>query len=471
LHSVINFRQASLLALLLVAAGIGLWNATTIPPLSGYDAGGHAAYIYTIAEEGRLPHPLEGWSTFHPPLYYLIGSSIWKLGDSLSGRHLNVLLRCISLSAILATGLFTYYILRRLGRRHGESWVATALVLFVPSAQMTSVMLGNEALAIALTSAAILPILQLQQDPSRVRLAAVAGLLVGLAMITKYSGIWVFGASLVPFLRRDFDRKHLRALGAWGLTLSIVITPVYLRNTVLCGTPFPMTRTLEPMKSVEAPFEVRPREITDYIWIDPQCILNPSVFYGSVGDNSHKLNATMTNVWGMAYASTWSDAFAHRISRQSLQNGSLPLTLLAILGLVPTTLAMLGFGVTLLHMWKTGRKIPEAPLIGMTLLGIATFVYFTSQAPALVAAKGSYLLPLATPFAVFFLRGLECLTNRWMLVCRAVSIVAIGVAAALFIQELVFPPLPDDKILYGWIDIGRVMPESNIIEAVNHLAK
>ena len=65
------------LALLLLAAGAQYsWNAFTIGGLVGYDAKYHVEYILTLVHEGRLPRPLEGWSTFHPPLYYLLSSVV-----------------------------------------------------------------------------------------------------------------------------------------------------------------------------------------------------------------------------------------------------------------------------------------------------------------------------------------------------------------------------------------------------------
>ena len=63
-----------LLALALAQYG---WNAYAQPSLWGYDAGGHVGYVYGILKTGALPHPAAGWSTFHPPLYYLLGSATW----------------------------------------------------------------------------------------------------------------------------------------------------------------------------------------------------------------------------------------------------------------------------------------------------------------------------------------------------------------------------------------------------------
>ena len=74
-------RRAGLVLLALAIAAHYAWNAWTVTPLTGYDAPGHAAYVYGILEEGRLPDPYQGWSTFHPPLYYLLGAAVWRLAE------------------------------------------------------------------------------------------------------------------------------------------------------------------------------------------------------------------------------------------------------------------------------------------------------------------------------------------------------------------------------------------------------
>ncbi len=59
----------SAVARVLLAAGHQIWNAWTQPGFWGYDEGAHAAYALAIRETGALPHPLSGWSSFHPPGY------------------------------------------------------------------------------------------------------------------------------------------------------------------------------------------------------------------------------------------------------------------------------------------------------------------------------------------------------------------------------------------------------------------
>ena len=94
----------ALAGLLLLAALQYIWNAFTVTPLVGYDAVPHAAYVLTIVEDGRLPQPLEGWSTFPPPLYYLLGAGLWKLLEPLGAQWIVAGLRALSALGMLAAG-------------------------------------------------------------------------------------------------------------------------------------------------------------------------------------------------------------------------------------------------------------------------------------------------------------------------------------------------------------------------------
>ena len=48
---------------------------------SYFDIDGHLQYIQIISEEKRLPKINEGWSTYHPPLYYVISAVIKNIAD------------------------------------------------------------------------------------------------------------------------------------------------------------------------------------------------------------------------------------------------------------------------------------------------------------------------------------------------------------------------------------------------------
>src|SRR5262245_19866784 len=112
-------RERLALVLLLLAVGVQYgWNAWSLPPFVGYDAAGHAGYALAIARDGRLPAPLSGWSTFHPPAWYLAAAALWRAGEPLGPGALRVALRALGGAAWLAAGLALHRALRaRLGVR------------------------------------------------------------------------------------------------------------------------------------------------------------------------------------------------------------------------------------------------------------------------------------------------------------------------------------------------------------------
>jgi hypothetical protein len=456
--------------LVLAAAAQRAWNAWSLPPLIGYDAPGHAGYILTILDEGRLPHPMEGWSTFHPPLYYLVGAAVWSLLDPLGPRAVVAGLRGIGALAGLAAGVVAYNLTRRFGASAATAWVATALVLFVPCIQMAAGMEGNEAFAAGLTALVLPPLLRLQADPNDGRAAGLTGLLAGVCLAAKFSGVSVAVAAFVPFLRRGLDRRALPSLAVCAAAMALVAGPVYVRNTVLTGSPVPMTRQRNPMRSAENAFVLHPRQVTDYLRVNPDCLLRPSIFHvAGIPGNFANRNRALTSVWGLAYDSIWYDAFANRVPLELHRDGIIMGPLLTSLGLVPTLVMLLGFVVALVDVVRSRNRSADAPLVAIWLLGLAMFVGFTWQAPSMVAVKGSYLLPLAVPGAIFFARGVTCLGPRLRVPVLVLSVAAAGAAASVFTNGLVFwtPGLGQGRLL--WESWARMLPASHIAEAMHRL--
>jgi 4-amino-4-deoxy-L-arabinose transferase-like glycosyltransferase len=463
------FPRIALAALVLLAASQYAWNAFGVPALTGYDAGGHAGYILSIVEEGRLPDPHSGWSTFHPPLYYLIGSAAWELLEPVGPTAIAAGLRAIGALAALGAGLVTYVLVRR--RADWKvAWVATALVLFVPAGQMATAMIGNEALAAGLAALALPPLLALQRDPRSVRHAALAALFAGLAFATKYNGAFVVVACAVPFLRRDLDRRMLRALAAGVAVGAIVAGPVYTRNLLLTGTPFPVTRLGALVRSVEDANVLRPRGVLDYLWIDPACLLRPSIHHVAGGSTAEpRRNPAMTNVWGLAYASIWYDAQGHRIPLAYHRDGIYAGPLLVLLGFAPTGVMLLGFALALGEFARRRGRSDDGPLVVLFCVGLAAFVAFTWWAPSVVAVKGSYLLPLAVPGAVFFARGGRWLGARWRPWILGLGTAAALAAAAVFTHALVFPSPPAERMAHRYRLMGEFLPGAYIAEAADRL--
>ncbi len=101
-------QRAGLALLALVIGAQYAWNVWTVTPLSGYDGPGHAAYIFTILEEGRLPDPYQGWSTFHPPIYYVLAAGVWQLLEPLGPQAVVAGVRAIGAIALLCVGVIAF---------------------------------------------------------------------------------------------------------------------------------------------------------------------------------------------------------------------------------------------------------------------------------------------------------------------------------------------------------------------------
>jgi hypothetical protein len=181
-----------------------------------------------------------------------------------------------------------------------------------------------------------------------------------------------------------------------------------------------------------------------------------------------RYNEAMINVWGAAYVSFWYDAFVHRIPYRFRRRGHEVWAgpLLTGLGLVPTALMLLGLALCTRDILRGGLRTPEAPLVLMTAAGLVTFVAFTARAPSLVAAKGSYLLPLLVPAGLFFARGVETLPGRLRQLALALSASAALASAIVFTSGLVFSPASGAAVRNGWSTVARQLPDSHIDEAV-----
>lgn len=464
--------ELALLGLLFaVALGQRIWNAYFVPPLTGYDSPGHAGYMLTILEERRLPHPYDGWSTFHPPLYYLLGAAVWGVAEPFGPRTLVAAVRSIGALAGLLAALCAWRAVRLLGHGAAVAWVACALALFVPVAQLAGVMIGNEALVAGLASGGFLLSLSLQRAPGSMRSAGLLGACVGLALATKYTGEFALPALVWPFLCAAARRER----GAWpraaALALALCLglgAPVYLRNILVTGEVLPMTRALEPMRSAEASLVLRPRRVGDYFTMPWNALRRPSLYHeaGRLGSFRNR-NASMTSVPALFYASVWFDPFGHRTSVRDHRDGVWFGPALTLAGLVPSLLVLIGFVRCLARAVRTRGSALEAPLTVSAVLALATFVWITWTAPSAAAVKASYLLPLLVPAAVFFAEGTTVLARPLRALALALSLASATLAALVFTANLLHPSLAMG--LRTWLLFADQLPRSHIRPAIERM--
>jgi 4-amino-4-deoxy-L-arabinose transferase-like glycosyltransferase len=462
----------ALVLLLGLALAQRLWNAWGVPPLTGYDAPGHAGYMLTILAEARLPHPYQGWSTFHPPLYYLLGSAVWGLLEPLGPRAVVAGIRMIGALAGLFAGFVAFRILIGLGIAPAVALVSTALLLFVPVSQLSAAMIGNEAFAAGMVALALLPLMRLQRDPGDLRTAALAGLACGAALWVKYTAVLLAGAAAAVFAPSERrcvpDRRQLAAAAMCLAVTAAVAAPVYVRNWIVADTPIPLTRNREPMKSAEQAMTIRERRLSDFVWVGPGALRRPSLYHepGKLGSYFNR-NEAMTSVWGMTYASLWFDPFGHRTRVRDHRDEVWHGPVLALLGLAPTLAMLAGFALCWIDLVRRRGRTPEAPLVGLATLGLVVFTGIAASAPSPAALKGSYLLGLGVPAAVFFARAAEALPRPARHALLGVSCAAVAASALVFTTGVLYPA--QAMGVRFWARIAQVLPESYIGEAMERM--
>lgn len=185
-------------------------------------------------EAGRITHDLD--------LPYLgfpqAGSMLFLWGMLLAGDRVPQLIQ-------LSFGLLTIALLPQVVRRvaPGRSWLAAAILLGVPTAQL---LLGWAYVEwiVAYAGLASFVLLTANSTPTdsaaqaigaeRIGQIVLAGLLASLALNTKYTAVWmVAGLVLVAYLRR----RSFAEAALFGGSVCIFLAPFLLKNWVLTSNP------------------------------------------------------------------------------------------------------------------------------------------------------------------------------------------------------------------------------------------
>jgi 4-amino-4-deoxy-L-arabinose transferase-like glycosyltransferase len=171
--------------------------------------------------------PGHGASAFRPPLYPLALAAVQVVGGWLTAERL--------LGALL--GVVTVLLVFELSRRiWGErvAVVAGVIAAVFPPLVFLNASLLSEVLFIPLVLAAPLAVLEFRKD-GRLRWALLAGVLCGLATLTRGNGALLLLAVCagVWIKRPRFGRAALAAPLATLLAALVVVTPWAVRNTIV----------------------------------------------------------------------------------------------------------------------------------------------------------------------------------------------------------------------------------------------
>ena len=214
-----------------------------VPLEAGFDAGSHRDYIRGFAEGSGLPVATDGFSMYHPPLFYALAAIVGGLAES-SGLSAGLGWKLIPLASGLGLAALGWVLARSIFPRRPGIQAASAIFSgFLPMNLVVAAYVSNEGLNAFLSAAALVVAvdLLLRERVSIGRLAAFS-VFVGLALLTKFTALLVAGvAGAALVLRVAMDGRSAgggRLSGVAALLLPAVAIAgwFYSRSFVLYGT-------------------------------------------------------------------------------------------------------------------------------------------------------------------------------------------------------------------------------------------
>ncbi|KAF0155402.1 MAG: glycosyl transferase family protein [Elusimicrobia bacterium] len=242
--------SAADMLLLLLLAGVLLVNLTAaLGPEIFYDALVYhlaAPNAYNLA--GGIEHiPYNLYSNLPMAHGLLYSAALFFNGDTCA--------KLLNFSAGLFSALAAFALGRRLYGRRAGLWAA-ALFYAVTHVMVASWSAGTDTLLTLFSTLALYSALRAEGE-GRYGWLALAGLMAGMAMGTKYTGLFpALGAGAAYLAKeRRLDRAMLKELAFTGLIAALVVAPWLARNWAYKGNPvYPFMTTVfgaDPLSSPE----------------------------------------------------------------------------------------------------------------------------------------------------------------------------------------------------------------------------
>jgi len=378
----------------------------------------HEAVRLTYAH-GALPASTDCWQCYHPPLFYLAGWPVYAAQRAFSpGTDDGYALRAVAALSLVwvAVTIFFGWRLLRLFRCRGASMaIGVSLLILFPCLFISSFGAEADVLLTAIGSAIAYYLTRyfINVHSATARDAVRLGVLAGLAIATKYSGLGLATATvLVIGLGLVSRQRRLRAARDLAIVIAVCAAVggwKYVDNMRRYGTPLfangeaAQGFSLAARRSFLAQYEFTTLRLDEAVGLFPPDAptgrLTRFPVYQSVFTTLHSL--------------AWSDmSFFSVPGRHGDRSRPYPtkhvsrgiVRAVLTLGLVPEALAILGFAAALRHrsLWPLG--------ILCTVMAASYAWWFPSQ--ALWGLKTKYILVLLPPGALYAVVGLGWLTHR-----------------------------------------------------------
>ena len=435
-------KSFKIIAASMVAIAVAAYinNVIVMPSLRAPDGFGHFTYIWYFAETGLVPWATEGWSFFHPPVYYAFMAGIWNTFTMLDPIfRLKLGTGIISLLGIAQAGVAYLIVKRCLPANRVAQLLAIGIMLFLPLQLFTAGHLGNERLNAVFCGTSLLALLWLLDRPHWSR-AIAFGALLGVALLIKFTALVVVAGSFATIALSFYFKREvvsgLKILSIVAIALMTVCGWYYVRNIDRYGTPFKMSRDTEMVKRVENLQAEGKRDLLEFLLFDPLIITSPQWPRGGLpisGDVPRDVvrSSLRESVWTGVYANAWFEGQGGLVfppisqSPATLRSGQIILSLAT----VPTAMVLIGICTVVARLWRNGWNDLYGAMLITFVAMLTLFVYGMKTVPLHGAVKAAYLTPVSVIFAFWLAIGFDVVRNFHKGIARASVVVCAALAA------------------------------------------
>lgn len=302
---------------------------------------------------------------YHPPLYYLIMAFFPNVKI---GQYFNFFL-VIILSFLIFTFLKTKY------KDYQYGLLGLTFSLSIPVVIYSLPQINNEVLLTFLVDIGLI-FYYFNQKILNHKNSVIIGLIAGLCLLTKYSGIvYLIAVILDIYLKRfKLSLKAFKPIVIILVTTFVLSGWIYIRNFLIYRNPFVSNIDLFHTEQIPSSRDI-------------SFLTNISAFF-----NGDYYNSRYYSLWGGIYYSFFHDE----------HNAIIPST---HIGKTDSSLTTRPIGILFLIIagliYTVVKKKNDQVFTIYFLLVIITFIYYCYKYPTSTSVKGIYLLSTILPLCVF----------------------------------------------------------------------
>ncbi|MFT5444112.1 MAG: hypothetical protein ACI8W3_003164 [Myxococcota bacterium] len=387
-----------------------------LPVMMGFDIPAHLEYLDYLIETRSLPDATEGWSTYHPPLFYLLTAALVVATDvareSAAGQ---VVYRIVCFSSGLATVWAAYFCARRFFDRDPvKIALATAFAAILPMNLYVSAYVSNESLLAALIAIATLASCNaLMAAQTTQRQIAVVGVALGLAIATKFSGLMVVPvfAGVIATKIGMLDGQDRTAASKRGIAAFVSIVAL----TALVGGGYYLRNYLQHNEWVI--WNVNLPGTTGW-WEFPG--FHTASYYLSFGESlRHPFFSGFSSFWDGIYSTFWGDGLLAGMVRAETRHPFWNYDLMTLgywTALPLTAILCVGIARLLTSAFRDpSMNVRIAASFMVVVIFIFSFSLFivTFRVPYYAQAKAFYVLGATLPLSMAAASGLV-FVDQWL---------------------------------------------------------